>query len=336
MYNLNELSSLLGGKIKGDKDQIITGLAPFFQAKEGELTFAAEEKFLMKLDETKATVLVVPELKEYSEGKTYIVVKKNPRELMPLLLKFFKKELIFPVKAMEDSAKIGKNVKIAPNVYIGHNAIVEDGVTLYPGVYIGQEAIIGKNSILYPNSVVREFCALGEGCILQPGAVIGSDGFGYTKVDGNNIKIEQIGRVVLEKEVEIGANTTIDRGAIGDTIVKKYTKIDNLVQLGHNGIIGENCFIISQVGIAGSAEVGDNCTLAGQVGVAGHLKIGDNVTLGAQSGVSGNIESNQVLSGNPPVDIKSHLRIKASLKKLPELVKRVKKIELKSKDDGKS
>ena len=327
MYNLEKLSTLLGGKIKGGKVQEITGLAPFFQAKKGEVTFAAEEKFLTKLGETNATVLVVPELKEYNPDKTYIVVEKNPRKLMPILLKFFKKEVKFPIKSIEDSAEIGERVKIAPNVYIGHGAKIGNDVTIHPNVYIGQEVEVGEGSIIYPNSVIREFCLLGKECILQPGAVIGSDGFGYTKVEGNNIKIEQIGRVILENYVEIGANTTIDRGAIGDTIVKEYTKIDNLVQLGHNGIIGENCFIISQVGIAGSSEIGDNCTLAGQVGIAGHIKIGDNVVLGAQSGVTGNIASNQVLSGNPPVSVKEHLKIKASLKKLPTLVKKVKELE---------
>ena len=327
MYNLEKLSSLLGGEIKGDKAQKIMGLSPFFQAKKGDLTFAAENKFLTKLDETKATVLVVPKLETYESNKTYIVVEKNLRELMPILLNFFKKEILFSIKSIEDTASIGKGVRLAPNIYIGHGAKIEDNVTLYPNVYIGQDAVIGEGSIIYPNAVVREFCVLGKNCILQPGAVIGSDGFGYTKVEGNNIKIEQIGRVVLEDEVEIGANTTIDRGAIGDTVIKKYTKIDNLVQIGHNGIIGENCFIISQVGIAGSTEIGNGCTLAGQVGVAGHIKIGDNVVLGAQSGVSGNISSNQILLGNPPVNVKDNLKIKASLKKLPELLKKVKRLE---------
>ena len=329
MYNLEKLSVLLGGEIKGDKDRKINGLAPFFQAKNGDLVFAAEKKFLENLEKTEGSILIVPKLDRYSEEKTYIVVEKNPRELMPIILKFFKREVKFPEKNIEDSAKIGENVKIAPNVYIGHGAKIGDDVTIYPGVYIGQEVEIGRGTTIYPNVVIREFCKLGRECILQPGAVIGADGFGYTKVDGNNIKIEQIGGVILEDYVEIGANTTIDRGAIGDTVVKKYTKIDNLVQLGHNGIIDENCFIISQVGIAGSTEIGKNCTLAGQVGVAGHLKIGDNVTLGAQSGVSGNIPSNQVLSGNPPVGVKEHLKIKASMKKLPGLIKTVKKIEKK-------
>jgi UDP-3-O-[3-hydroxymyristoyl] glucosamine N-acyltransferase len=329
MYNLEKLSSLLGGEIKGDKDQVINGLAPFFQAKNGDVVFAAEKKFLGNLEKTEGSILIVPKLEKYSKDKTYIVVEKNPRELMPIILNFFKKEVKFPTKNIEDSASIGENVKIAPNVYIGYDAKIGNNVTLYPGVYIGQEVIIGDGSIIYPNAVVREFCELGRECILQPGAIIGSDGFGYTKVDGNNIKIEQIGKVILEDYVEIGANTTIDRGAIGDTIIRKYTKIDNLVQVGHNCILDENCFIISQVGLAGSTEIGKNCTLAGQVGVGGHLKIGDNVILGAQSGVTGNIAPNQVLSGNPPIPVKEHLKVKATLKKLPGLVKSVKKIEKK-------
>ena len=159
--------------------------------------------------------------------------------------------------------------------------------------------------------------------------MIGSDGFGFVKVNGNNTKIDQIGSVVIEDNVEIGANTTIDRGAIGDTIIKKYTKIDNLVQIAHNDIIGENCLIVSQVGIAGSVEVGNNTTLAGQVGVAGHLKIGSNVVIAAKSGVAGNVEDNQILSGYPLMDHREDLKVKISMKKVPELIKKVRDLEKK-------
>ena len=152
-------------------------------------------------------------------------------------------------------------------------------------------------------------------------------GFGFVKVNGNNTKIDQIGTVIVEDEVEIGANTTIDRGAIGDTIIKKYTKIDNLVQIAHNDIIGENCLIVSQVGIAGSTTIGNNVTLAGQVGVAGHLEIGDNTVIGAQSGIAGNVEANKILSGHPLVDHREDMKIRVAMKKLPELLKRVKALE---------
>ena len=161
--------------------------------------------------------------------------------------------------------------------------------------------------------------------------MIGSDGFGFVKVQGNNMKIDQIGSVIIEDFVEIGANTTVDRGAIGNTVIKKYTKIDNLVQIAHNDRIGENCLIVSQVGIAGSTEIGNNVTLAGQTGVAGHIKIGDNIIIGSKSGVSGDVKSNQILSGYPLVDHKEDLKIKVSMKKLPELLKRVKELEKKGK-----
>lgn len=326
-YNLNELANLLGGEIKGDSRSEVTGLAPFFQAKNDELTFAADEKFLKKIGETQAGTIVVPPLPVFPEGKTYIVVNSNPRELMPKLLAFFKRPVKAMEKRIEDSAKMGENVVVAPNAYIGHDVELGDNVVIHPGVTIHEGVKIGEGSVIYSNAVIREFCELGKRCMVQPGAVIGSDGFGYTKVDGKNTKIDQIGRVVLGDEVEIGANTTIDRGAIGDTVIKSYTKIDNLVQIAHNDIIGENCIIISQVGIAGSTEIGDNTTLAGQVGVAGHIKIGSNVIVGAKSGIQGNVADNQVLSGLPLVPLKEDMKIRASLKKLPELLKRVKQLE---------
>ncbi|WP_294703489.1 UDP-3-O-(3-hydroxymyristoyl)glucosamine N-acyltransferase [uncultured Fusobacterium sp.] len=329
-YNINELVNLLGCEIKGDLSlEYVSGLAPFFQAQEDSLTFASDEKFLKKLNETKAKVILVPDIPLPNIGKMYLVVKENPRTLMPKLLNFFKKTTKPFEKMIEDSSKIGKNVRIAPNVYIGHDAIIGDNVVIYPNVTIGEGVIIGEGTVIYSNVSIREFCKIGKNCVLQPGAVIGSDGFGFVKVNGNNTKIDQIGSVVIEDNVEIGANTTVDRGAIGDTIIKKYTKIDNLVQIAHNDIIGENCLIVSQVGIAGSVEVGNNTTLAGQVGVAGHLKIGSNVVIAAKSGVAGNVGDNQILSGYPLMDHREDLKVKISMKKVPELIKKVREIEKK-------
>ena len=261
------------------------------------------------------------------EGKGYIVVKDSPRIIMPKLLHFFSRTLKKIEKMREDSAKIGENVDIAPNVYIGHDVVIGNNVKIFPHVTIGEGAIIGEGTVIYSNVTIREFVEIGKNCVIQPGAVIGSDGFGFVKVNGNNTKIDQIGTVIVEDEVEIGANTTIDRGAIGDTIIKKYTKIDNLVQIAHNDIIGENCLIISQVGIAGSTIIGNNVTLAGQVGVAGHLEIGENTMIGAQSGIAGNVEANKILSGHPLVDHREDMKIRVAMKKLPELLKRVKALE---------
>lgn len=331
-YFVNDLVTLLNGNIKGEGVERVSGLAPFFHAGEDEITFAAEEKFLTRLEECKAKIVIVPDVElPMNIGKTYLVVTENPRILMPKLLHFFKCPLKKIEKMIEDSAKIGKNVSIAPNVYIGHNTIIEDDVVLYPNVYVGEGVYIGRGSILYSNVSIREFVKIGKECIFQPGAVIGADGFGFVKVHGNNVKIEQIGSVIIEDFVEIGANTTVDRGAIGNTVIKKYTKIDNLVQIAHNDVIGENCLIISQVGIAGSTVIGNNVTIAGQSGLAGHIKIEDNVILGSRSGVTGNVKSNQILSGYPLVDHKEDLKIKISMKRLPELLKRVKALENKIK-----
>ncbi len=330
-YKLKDVAAILGGEIKGDISLEVSGLSPFFQAEETELTFAADEKFLKRLSETKAGAVIVPPIQGLPENKTYIVVNGNPRELMPKLLTFFKRNTRAMEKMREDSAKIGNGVSIAPNVYVGHDVEIGDNVVIYPNTTICEGVKIGAGSVIYSNVTIREFCELGEKCIVQPGAVIGADGFGYIKIAGKNQKIDQIGRVVIGNEVEIGANTAIDRGAIGDTVIKDYTKIDNLVQIAHNDIIGENCIIISQVGIAGSTEIGSNTTLAGQVGISGHLKIGSNVIIGSKSGVHGNVKDNQILSGYPLVDHKEDLKIKVALKKLPELIKKVKELEKKAK-----
>lgn len=331
-YSVKDLATLLNGKLKGEGVERVSGLAPFFHAKESDLSFAADEKFLTKLGECKAKVIIVPNIPLPMDlGKTYIVVEESPRVLMPKLLAFFKRRLKPMKKMIEDSAQIGKNVQMAPNVYIGHDAIIEDDVILYPNVSIGEGVKIGRGTIVYSNVSIREFVEIGKECVIQPGAVIGSDGFGFVPVQGNNMKIEQIGSVVIEDFVEVGANTTIDRGTIGNTIIKKYTKIDNLVQIAHNDVIGENCLIVAQVGIAGSTEIGNRVTLAGQTGVAGHIQIGDNVVIGGKSGVHSNVASNQVLSGYPLVDHKEDLKIRISMKKLPELLKRVKELENKLK-----
>ena len=308
-YKISEIADLLESEIRGDKNLVVRALSPFFQAKEDELTFAADEKFLHKLNETKAKVIIVPDIPLPDIGKTYIVTKMEPRKLMPKLLGHFKKTLKKIEKPIEDSAVIAETAEIAPHVYIGH------------------DVKIGENVKIYPNVTIREFCEIGKRVVIQPGAVIGADGFGFVKVNGNNQKIEQIGRVVLEDDVEIGANTTVDRGAIGDTVVKKFAKLDNLIQIGHNVIIGENFLMASQSGIAGSTEIGNNVTVGGQVGIGGHIKIGNNIMIAAQSGITGNLKDNQVLGGHPVVPLQENLKIQAGMKKLPELLKRVKKLE---------
>jgi len=328
-YQIADLVTVLNCKVKGEADPGETsGLAPFFQAREDSVTFAAEEKFLKKLGETKAKVILVPDIPLPDiPGKTYLVSGENPRTLMPKLLAFFKRETKPFVERIERSAKIDETAVVAPTAYIGHDVVLGPRVTVYPNVTICEGVEIGENTVIYPGVTIREFCKIGKNCVLQPGCVIGGDGFGFVKIDGVNTKIDQIGAVVIEDDVEIGANTTVDRGAIGDTVVKGHTKIDNLVMIAHNDIIGENCLIVAQVGISGSTEVGSNTTLAGQTGVAGHIKIGSNVVIGARGGVSGNIPDGQILTGYPLVPVREDIKIRAAMKKLPELMKTIKELE---------
>jgi len=328
-YKLADLVTILNCEVKGEIGSgVVSGLTPFFQSKEDTVTFAENEKFLKKLDETRAKFVIVPDVDLPEDlGKTYLVVKQNPRELMPKILTFFKRKTKPFIKAIEDSVKFGNNVNIAPNVYIGHDVVIGNNVTIYSNVTIGEGVTIGDNTIIYPNVVVREFCKIGKNCVLNPGCIIGGDGFGFVKINGNNTKIDQIGAVELEDFVEIGSNSTVDRGAIGNTVVKKYAKIDNLVQIAHNVIVGENSLIISQVGISGSTEIGSNVTLAGQAGVAGHIKIGNNVMIGGRGAVTGSVPDNQILSGFPLVPLKEDLKIKAAMKKLPDALKKIKELE---------
>lgn len=330
MYDIKKIASLINGEIVGNSEISFTRLAPFFAASEKELTFAADEKMLKNIDKCNAGALIVPKIPNLPKDKTFIVVDENPREIMPILLNHFKPKVKPFEKPIEGSAVIDETANVSKiNTYIGHNVKIGKNVVIYPNVSIFEGTEIGDGTIVYPNVTIREFCKIGKRCIFQPGAVIGSDGFGYIKVKGNNVKIEQIGNVILEDEVEIGANTCVDRGAIGDTIIKKGTKIDNLVHIAHNDIIGSNCFIIAQVGISGSVEVGDNTTLAGQVGVAGHLKIGNNVVIAAKSGVTNNVPDGKQMSGFPLREHIDDLRIKMSMGRVPELVKKVKKLERK-------
>ncbi len=328
MHNIKEIAQLTGGEIIGDENLEFLRLAPFFHATGEELTFAADENMLKNMDKCNAGAIIIPFMEDLPKDRTYIMVKNNPRELMPLLLNFFKPKIKPFQKQIEDSAQIHESANISRiNTYIGHDVKIGKNVTIYPNVSVFEGTEIGDGSLIYSNVTIREFSKIGKNVILQPGAVIGSDGFGYVKVEGHNRKIEQIGRVILGDEVEIGANTCIDRGTIGDTIIKRGTKLDNLVHVAHNDIIGEECFIIAQVGISGSVEIGNNTILAGQSAVAGHINIGSNVVIAARSGVTNDVPDGKKMSGFPLREHMEDLRIKMAMGKVPELIKKVKKLE---------
>jgi UDP-3-O-[3-hydroxymyristoyl] glucosamine N-acyltransferase len=240
-----------------------------------------------------------------------------------------RKKGIHPTAVIESSASVGADVYIGPYVYIGENCTIGDGCSLYPHVYVGDNTSIGKNCTLNSGVKVYHECVLGEGCIIHAGSVIGSDGFGFAPQSENEyMKIPQLGNVILEDHVEIGANVTIDRATMGSTVIHKGVKLDNLIQVGHNVEIGENTVMAALTGIAGSSKIGKNCMFGGQVGIAGHIKIADGTKIGAQAGILGTIkEENTVIIGSPAIDIKQFMKSSVIFRKLPELKSKVDSLE---------
>jgi UDP-3-O-[3-hydroxymyristoyl] glucosamine N-acyltransferase len=328
--SLKELAVYLGGTVSGDENLRICGIAALDDAGEGQITFLANPKYAAKVATTRASAIVLPPGAERHERNAIEV--KNPYLAFAKLLTLFH---VRPpeAKGVMAGAFLGKNVTMGdevtvyPGAYVGDGVKLGNRVTLFPGVVLYEGVEMGDNVTLHANVVVRERCRVGSRVIIHSGAVIGSDGFGYAPDGKGWYKIPQIGIVVIEDDVEIGANTTIDRAALEVTLVKQGTKIDNLVQIAHNCVIGENCMIVSQVGISGSTRLGEHVTLAGQVGVAGHLEIGANTMVGAKSGVPGNLPANGMFSGIPTIPHREWLRSMGTVPKLPELRKNLSALE---------
>ncbi len=327
---VTELAEYLGGVVQGDGATLISGLGALETAGPEALTFLANPKYAAKVAETSAgAVLMAPGGERY--GRTAIEVANPYLGFAKLLTLFYttphEPAGVLPAAVVSDSAVIGEGASIYPGAIIGRNVAIGARTTVYPGAVLYNDAIIGEDCTIHANAVIRERCRIGNRCIIQPGAVIGSDGFGYAP-DGNGYyRIPQIGIVVLEDDVEIGANSCIDRAAIEVTRIRRGTKLDNLVQIAHNCQIGEDCMIVSQVGISGSTKLGNHVTLAGQVGVAGHLTIGDNVLVGAQSGVPSSLPANAAYSGSPTMPHREWLKSAMVVPRLPELKKTVSALE---------
>lgn len=332
-FTAGDLAKELGAELAGDARLIINGIAPIEDAHEGQLTFLSNKKYFKHLDSTGASAVIVPP--EISKAKQTLLIHPHPYFAFAQAVRLFYPEPDVYPAGIHERAVIGENVKVSPSAHVGPNAVLEDDITIgddsliMAGAFIGRESKIGKNCLIYPNVTIREKTEIGNNVIIHSGTTIGSDGFGYAQADGKHYKIPQVGKVVIEDDVEIGANCTIDRAALGVTLIGKGTKIDNLVQIAHNVKMGENCIIISQVGISGSTELGNGVILAGQAGIIGHLKIGDNVIVAAQSGVSHNLEDGNKYLGSPAREMMSQKRIEAIIHKLPEYVKRLRKIEKK-------
>ncbi len=326
---LSEIAEFLNGVIVGDEDVFIHDIKGIDEAGEGDLTFIANPQYRKKLETTGASaVLVSSRIK--SSNKNLVVVK-DPYAALAKILGLFYPEQPDPLKISEkafisDGAEIAEDAIIYPGAYVGRRAIIESGVALYPGVFVGNDAVIGENSILYPNVSVYRRCIIGKRVILHAGVVVGSDGFGFANPGRENLKIPQVGIVRIDDDVEIGANVTVDRGTFGETWIKKGVKTDNLVQIGHNVVIGENSVIVAQVGISGSTKLGRSVILGGQAGLAGHISIGDNVMVGGQSAVIEDVPPDQVVSGTYQMPHRTWLRTQACLPKLPEMRKTIKSL----------
>lgn len=328
---LRELAEYVHGTVVGDENIIISAISGIEDAQEGHITFLANPKYRAKLQQTKASaVIVAPEVKIPGIA---MIQAPNPYLAFAQLLPLFSQKHHPPVGIHEtcllgEEVTIGEQCAIGSHVTIGNHVRIGERTIIYPGVVIADYVNIGADVIIYPNVSLLQEVSIGNRVIIHSGTVIGSDGFGFAPTEkGQYYKIPQIGTVLIDDDVEIGANVTIDRATLGETHIHKGVKIDNLVQIAHNVVIGEHSVIVAQVGISGSTKVGRHVTLAGQVGLVGHIQIGDHVMIGAQSGVTKSVPQKTILSGSPAVDQRLWKKSQVSLLKLPEALKTIRSLE---------
>ncbi|HUP66390.1 MAG TPA: UDP-3-O-(3-hydroxymyristoyl)glucosamine N-acyltransferase [Thermoanaerobaculia bacterium] len=325
-----EIADLVEGEFRGDRSRIITGARSLSDAGSEDLSFLGNARYQGALTTTRAGVVLVNRGLE-GESDRWIRVADPYFALATVLGRFFSEipgpRGISPQARIDSTARLGQDVSVGAFASIGADVMIEDGVTIHDGVVIGEGVRIGQGARIYPNCVIYHHSLIGSRCILQAGVVIGSDGFGFATRDGRHHKIPQIGIVRIEDDVDIGAGTTIDRAALGETVIGAGTKIDNLVQIGHNVKIGKGCLIVAQVGIAGSTEIGDYCVFAGHSGASGHLRLGNRVMVGAKSAVMKDYEGPVTLAGTPARPLREHLKSEALSRKLPDLFARVGRLE---------
>ena len=328
---LAEIAGLIDGEVVGDKDLVVTGFNGLQEAREGDLTFLANPKYLPLFKKTKASAVITSRDSE-ALGKS-IIRTDNPSLAFSHLMAALAGQEDRLFKGIHESAFIAKdavvgaNVAIGPFVVIEHKAAIGENSVIYPGSYIGRGASIGHHCLIYPNVTIREKVVIGNHVIIHSGTVIGSDGFGFVQVEGVHKKIPQVGTVVIEDDVEIGANVAIDRARFGRTVVGRGTKIDNLVHVAHNVVMGEHCIIVAQAGISGSVTIGRGAVLAGQSGIIGHLTIGEGAIVSAQSGVTKSVPARGHVIGFPAATHITMKRIYGHLLKLPEHIKTIKRLE---------
>lgn len=328
---LNEIAKIIGGKVVGNGDILITGASGIKEALEGDITFLANPKYSALMDKTRAAAIVTSA--QAQQTSKPVILTENPSLAFAKIISIFTpldanhpKRIDYTV-VMGKNVSLGKDVGIGPYTVIEDNAEIGDNAIIYAGCYIGHNTKIGANTLIYPQVCIRERVTIGARVIIHSGTVIGSDGFGFETIKGQHYKIPQIGTVEVGDDVEIGANVTIDRARFDKTIIGRGTKIDNLVQIAHNVVIGENSLIVAQVGISGSTTIGNNVVLGGQAGLVGHISVGDNAIVTAQTGVAKSVPAGTMVSGYPARPFMTTQRANASLQNLPKLSELVKELK---------
>lgn len=324
-FTAKQIADFIHGEIIGDENAKVHTFAKIEEGTPGALSFLSNPKYTPYIYTTQSTIVLVNKsFTPEQEVKATLIKVDNAYDSLARLLTLYeqskpRKTGIHPLAFIEPTAKIGKDVYIAPFAYVGENAEIGDRAMLYPHATVGDHAKIGSGTILNANATVYHGCRVGSNCILHSGCAIGADGFGFAPTASGYDKIPQIGIVIIEDNVEIGANTCVDRATMGATVIHEGVKLDNLVQIAHNVEVGSNTVMASQVGVAGSAKIGQWCMFGGQVGVAGHITVGDHVTTGAQAGIAGSVKPGNTIQGSPAIEAKNFARSSIVFKKLPEI-----------------
>lgn len=331
-FTAQQIAELIKGHVEGDKDAKVSSFAKIEEGHEGAISFLSNKKYLHYIYETKSSVVLVDESLALERNVNCTLIRvKSAYEAVAQLLQLYesmkpRKRGISDLAFIDPTAAIGEDCYIGPFAYVGPKCVIGDNSIIHPHAALGDNVIVGKNTEIHSNAVIYHDCKVGNRCILHAGCVIGADGFGFAPSENGYDKIPQIGIVTIEDDVEIGANTCVDRSTMGSTFIRNGVKLDNLVQIAHNTDIGANTVMSSQVGVAGSTKVGEWCMFGGQVGISGHITIGNKVMLGAQSGVPGSIKDGQQLIGTPPMEMRSYFKSQAIFRRLPEMYNEINKL----------
>ena len=328
---VGEIAALVGGAVQGDPSFRVTGIGGIREAGPTDLTFLGDTRYERNWTATNAGAVIVPP--SITAPEKILITVENPRAAIFAVLKRLEGELAWRPQGVHTGAVVHKSVSLGNGTsvdamaYVADGSVLEDGVTVHAGASIGRDCRIGRQTVIYQNVTISDRIVIGARCIIHPGVVIGADGFGFAEQGGIQVKIPQVGTVIIGDDVEIGANSCVDRATIGATVIGSGTKIDNLVQIGHNVQLGRNCIVCGKVGVAGSTVLGDNVTIGAMAGITGHIEIGDGAKVAANAGVTKSVKPGAVVSGFPAVDIERYRRKEAALRQLPDALRRIKTLE---------